>query len=300
MLRPDTNLAVRLARIRLVVMDVDGTLITADRQSFENVIVQLRRLKRLSIGFSVATGRTIHGIVSVTQRLSSVGARMPPMITYNGGVVLSGRDSSLIVRHLIERHAFETLIRHCRSAGLRQLAYACAMSFDFKPREAVYSEGPKRSKPEFNRMNVKSVEDLLDVNDDFVAVLIEIQDRAAGAAFAQELKGIFGGSLRVTTSGGGYLEVCHPKGTKFWGMIELARMERIGIDEIMAIGDNFNDLEMIQAAGVGIAVANAAAEVQAVATRTCSRAGAEGVVEALRVLTRSARSMRPIRQAKTA
>jgi hydroxymethylpyrimidine pyrophosphatase-like HAD family hydrolase len=173
------------------------------------------------------------------------------------------------------------------------------MSFDFSPRELVYSEGTPRSGPEFNGMDVHVVEDLLAVDGDFVAVLVEVRNPADGKAFAQQLLDISGGSLRITTSGDKYLEVGHPKGTKLCGMAELARMGKFSIDEIMAIGDNFNDLEMIQGAGVGIAVANAPAGVQAVATRTCSRVGAEGVVEALRVLTRSVRSMRSLMPAKT-
>ena len=52
MLQLDAELATRLARIRLVLMDIDGTLVTADRQSFNNVIVQLRKLKALGIGFA--------------------------------------------------------------------------------------------------------------------------------------------------------------------------------------------------------------------------------------------------------
>jgi hydroxymethylpyrimidine pyrophosphatase-like HAD family hydrolase len=280
-------------------MDIDGTLITADRRSFDNVIVQLRKLKALNIGFSVATGRTICGAASVIQRLCTVGARMPPMITYNGGVVFGGQDPFLIVRHLIERRAFEMLVRRCRALCYSPLAYACGMSFDFSPREAVYSEGSPRSEQESNGMDVHVAEDLLSVDGDFVAVLIKIPNQTDRVAFARELVDISGGSLRVTTSGGKYLEVCHPKGTKLCGMVEIARMGKIGIDEIMAIGDNFNDLEMIQGAGVGIAVANAPAGVQAVATRTSSRVGAEGVVEALRILTRSVRSMRPLRPVKT-
>jgi hydroxymethylpyrimidine pyrophosphatase-like HAD family hydrolase len=299
MLRPDSDRAHRLAKIRLVLMDIDGTLVTAGRRSFDSVIDQLRKLKVLGIAFSVATGRTIQGSAFVNERLHTVGARMPPMITYNGAVVISGRDSHLIVRRLINRHAFQALIWRCRAAGFSPLAYACGMNFDFSPREAVYSEGAFRPEREFNGMEVRPVADLLAVDDDFVAVLIEVSNPSESAAFAQELAGVFSGLLRVTTSGGKHLEVCDPRGTKFCGMEVLARMRKIRINEIMAIGDNFNDLEMIQGAGVGVAVANAPAGVLAAAGLKCTRAGAEGVIEALRVLTRSVRSMRSFGSDKT-
>jgi hypothetical protein len=56
-----TLLAEKLRKIRLVLMDFDGTLIRADKSTFDNVLVQLRKLRRLRIGFSIATGRTIAG-----------------------------------------------------------------------------------------------------------------------------------------------------------------------------------------------------------------------------------------------
>jgi hydroxymethylpyrimidine pyrophosphatase-like HAD family hydrolase len=216
------------------------------------------------------------------------------MITYNGAVVFLGQHSSLIFRRVIDRKAFEAVILHCRSAGLRTLAYACGVGFGFSPRESVYVEGAVSIEHESNGMRVQTVNNILEIDDDFVAVLIESHNLGDGAPFARSLLDASRGSLRVTRSGNQYLEVCHPMGTKLCAMNELARMTKIGLDEIMAIGNSFNDLEMIEGAGVGIAVANAPVEVQAAATRTSTRPGAAGVVEALRVLTRSMRSMRSL------
>src|SRR3984957_13266514 len=96
MIRLNEELSQKLAAIELVLMDVDGTLVTAEQRTFENVVAQLRKLKVLSIGFSIATGRTIAGVSFVTERLRSTRALLPPMITYNGAVVIAGRDASLI------------------------------------------------------------------------------------------------------------------------------------------------------------------------------------------------------------
>jgi Cof subfamily protein (haloacid dehalogenase superfamily) len=296
-LRPEADLAERLARIRLVLMDVDGTLVHAGKESFSNVIVQLRKIKLLGIGFSLATGRTIGGISLITDQLRRVGARLPPMITYNGAVVFSGQDSFLFVRRLIDRDLIGALVRWCRAKSISPLVYACHLEFAFHPRrgiefplaEAVYAEGAPRPEREFNGMEIEVVEDLLSIDDEFVAVLIEVPDGTDASALACEASSAFGGALRTTTSGGRYVEISHPFGTKRHAMTELARMLNLSIDHIMAIGDNFNDLDMIAAAGVGAAVANAPKPVRDAARLQLTRAGAEGVVEALRVLTRSVR-----------
>ena len=65
------------------------------------------------------------------------------------------------------------------------------------------------------------------------------------------------------------------------------RMRKFSISSVMAIGDNFNDLEMIEQSGVGVAVANAPPEVLEVARIRCTRPAAQGVVEVLRDLINS-------------
>jgi len=293
MIRLDEELSQKLAAIELVLMDVDGTLVTAEQRTFENVVAQLRKLKVLSIGFSIATGRTIAGVSFVTERLRSTRALLPPMITYNGAVVIAGRDASLIEAERIDRFAFRALVERCRRLDLHPLAYACRLTFDFMPLETVYTEFSKQPDREFNGMTVSRVPDMLDVDDDFVAVLVEMKDAASGVALTRELCDTFEGILRVTTSGGQYVEISAPKGTKAHAMRQLARMRGVDISRILAIGDNYNDLEMMKSAGVAAAVANAPEEVRAAAAINCTRPGGEGVVEVLRTLTRVVRSVRP-------
>ncbi len=271
-------------------MDIDGTLVDANHPTFENVVNQLKKLKRLRIGFSIATGRTIRGASFVTRRLTDIRAHLPPMITYNGAVVFSAEDSRIVIRHLIDHAAFEAIVRRCRELGIEALAYACQQYFDFVPEESVYCEGAARPEPEFNGMQIRFVEDILSVKDDFVAVLLEVSNPQVRASLMSDLLVAFEGRLRITTSGSSYIEICHPCGTKLHAMAELARIRNIDMSQIMAIGDNYNDQEMISAAGVGVAVANAPPELQQKALLRTSLPSGKGVVEALRALTWAVRS----------
>lgn len=286
----DTLLAEKLRKIRLVLMDIDGTLISADKSTFDNVLVQLRKLRPLRIGFSIATGRTIAGASFVTKQLQQFNGRLPPMITYNGAVVLAGRDSTVLRRRLIGTDDFRAVIECCRLKSLEVTAYACGSQFDFIPRETVYSESVGPPATDFNGMPIESVPDLADVDDEFVAVLVDVRSADASRLLA-ELQAELGDRVRVTTSGGRYIEVCHALGTKLNAMAELAKIQGIRPDEIMAIGDNYNDLEMILGAGIGVAVANAPEAIRSQATIQTSLPNGQGVVEALRALARAVRSL---------
>lgn len=292
MLRPDMTIVERLNRIKLVLMDVDGTLVTSDQLTFSRVVRQLRGLKALGVRSSIATGRTLHGVLPILGQMADVGeGKPPPMITYNGAVVALQEKPLVLKIKTIERTAFHELVRRCRVVGVTPLAYACTAT-PFGLQETAFTERVDGPTTEFNGSAVQRVGDLLLVEDDIVAVLIERPVGPAGGALLAELTAIFAGVLRVTTSGGPYIEICHREGTKRQAMLELAQMLGIEVTEVMAIGDNYNDLEMIEAAGVGVAVANAPEPVRAVATLSCSQKGAHGVVEALRVLASVLRTER--------
>jgi hypothetical protein len=199
---------------------------------------------------------------------------------------------SVSIAHPIESTAFAALVRTCREQRVSMLAYACRLNMEFAPRETVYGEGVAVPAVEFNGMEVHPVGDLLSIDDEFVSVLIAMPNATDPVPLAHELGRRFEGRLHVTTSGGRYVEINNPSGTKLRAMTELARMRAIRVDQIMAIGDNRNDFGMIREAGVGVAVANAPSEVRAVARLSCTLASAEGVVEALRLLNRSVRTAR--------
>lgn len=277
----------RLGRIRLVVMDIDGTLVVGGTEIIDNVIEQLRRLKHHGIQFSVATGRTLHGARKVVDQLLGVRATMPPVIAYNGGVMALPDASTVLNRLTLEPETYRQLIIEARRRDLQAFVYVCQQRLDLMPVEEVYGEANLFSCPErdFNGMPLRWVEDLRSVSADVIAALLASSDPTADLQqTAEELSSKFGERLRITSSGGRHLEIAHADSTKLKALHRLARATGCTLDEVMAIGDNFNDLEMISGAGCGVAVANAPAQVRAAAKVVCERSAAEGVVEALRRL----------------
>lgn len=287
MRRPTDDLERRLGDITIVLMDIDGTLVTSSQTTFTNVSTQLRRLKRLGVHFSLATGRTISGAMPILDRLrASVSRRMAPMINYNGGVVLSAQDLTLVERHVLPTAGLNTALLTCRSVGLWPIVYTCRHGVSGAPIESVFIEEGTPPAAEFNGMRCERVSNLLDVTEDVVAVLADAGDVETSARLSLELSGKVGDGVRVSTSGSRYLEICSPNSTKLNAMRRMASFTGVGLHQIMAIGDNLNDLDMISAAGVGVAVNNAPVEVKKVASYVCDRDSAEGVVEALRLLAR--------------
>ena len=92
----------------------------------------------------------------------------------------------------------------------------------------------------------------------------------------------FGAAAQITQSKKRYIEITHPDATKGKALAYLAARLGYSRDEVLAIGDGGNDLEMIQWAGIGVAMGNASAAVQAVAdfvTKTHDQAGVAYVLD---------------------
>jgi hypothetical protein len=76
-------------------------------------------------------------------------------------------------------------------------------------------------------------------------------------------------------------EIVASDANKKIGLSELCEMCNVAMDEVMAIGDNENDLEMLEAAGIGVAVGNAIEKVKNIADYICEANYTDGVVEAI-------------------
>lgn len=287
MTRPSLELEDKLRRIRLVLIDIDGTLISSGKQEFGNVSAQLRRLKQLGVPFSTASGRTVAGSRLVLDKLrETTGSRMVTSINYNGAVLLTPATGTLIERHVVPAPLVRLAIDACRAMHLWPLVYTCDDIVSGPPVETVHLDLAAPPAAEFNGMLTLRVPDVGAAAGDVVAILADAGTPEASNAMAALLAARLGPALRATTSGSRYVEICAPAATKAHAMARLAALHGVARSEIMTIGDNLNDIEMLRAAGVGVAVGNAPAEVKSAADFACCFNSAEGVVEALRMLIR--------------
>lgn len=193
--------------IKLVLTDLDGTLLNEDRVIEEEGIRAIRRWKEKGGIFSFITGRPAFGVLGYAAQAGVNG----PMVCCNGAELAGfadweNRDSREI--QILKR-------RGMRLSGLRPLMEAAGKEY-----------------------NVIFYED---------------------------------GGCEIIPSG------C----TKAEGMKELAERMGISLSEIMVLGDNANDCEMLREAGIGAAVANSTREAREAADYICSNACTRGVAEAM-------------------
>jgi Cof subfamily protein (haloacid dehalogenase superfamily) len=101
---------------------------------------------------------------------------------------------------------------------------------------------------------------------------------------AVDLRHAFGGQVNITKSKPYFLEIGNREATKGLALAELAQSLKIDSSQVMAIGDSWNDLDMLEYAGIGVAMENAMPDVKKVAQYVTRSNDDEGVAEAIELL----------------
>lgn len=285
----------RFARVRLVALDLDGTTVAND-PPYEMVQRLVRSLAHPQHGVTVtiATGRTLTGVREVLDKLPL--SRGTPMILYNGGVVVSSGRLDLIRTWNIKRAAMEELLRVATRFGLQLFAYfiqdsrqsqlegkhevECVRLFGCGPSEMT----------EPNSMPFERVE-LWDRS--WLPAAVLLGGRAESLEGADSLLRRIGG-ISVTRSGGPFLEIRPADANKGAALELVADVLGVHRDETMAVGDNNNDAEMLEWAGIGVAIEGASDLALRASDFVAGYGVAQGVVEALRLVREAARYRRTI------
>lgn len=278
------------AAVRLLVADIDGTLISRSIAQVFQRIDDLRRLlihRRYGVQMTIATGRAYKGVGAVLARLRLDPGT--PLVLYNGSLVLRYRTNDILLHRTVSPDAAEQVRRVARECAVICLAYyvqkAQAIS---SPVEEVRAWGGElRPMQDFNGIPITWDADLpSDVGP--TAILVEGTEGGRPLnQVAERLRTIPG--IEVTTSGHRFLELRPEASNKASALASLTGPLSIPREAILALGDSDNDAEMLAWAGVGVAIADASPKAREAARYYCRHGAAEGAIEVLRIIREAKR-----------
>jgi Cof subfamily protein (haloacid dehalogenase superfamily) len=256
---------------RLLVLDLDGTVRSRVRGIPPGVRAAVAAAQAGGVRVCVATGRMWR---SAEPWVRALGAD-PPTILYNGGQVLDFAAGRTLYERRLARHAARaalTLVR--RDVDVQPHLYLA---------DRVYVERRHPLTDAYAADDgltyevVPSLDDLLE-DDPHKILIIGAPERIDALGGAVRVAGL---PVHAVQSEPVYLEILPPGVSK--GAALHAMLDEIGIApaETIAIGDNWNDVEMIDAAGLGVAMGHAPAGVRARADYVCGTAEEEGVREVI-------------------
>lgn len=258
------------ATIRLVVSDVDGTLVDGKKQLTPGVKAAVARLRAAGVAFTVISARPRSGILPIADALELDG----PIGAFNGGTVFT-RDGHVTCQHRVDRAVVEGVFAVAEGAAVDIWVFADDQWYASTDQGAhVTSERVSSNQapvvvddftPLFDR-----VDKITFVSDD-AALLVSLADKAK--AFAD--------LATIAQSQTYYLDVTATAANKGDGVAALAQAMGVPLPKVAVFGDQFNDVPMFARAAVSYAMVQGPEAVRARATHVVAANTADGVAEAI-------------------
>ncbi|KAM3114884.1 Cof-type HAD-IIB family hydrolase [Phormidesmis sp. 146-33] len=264
--------------LRLLVLDIDGTIAGHSNQINPSVLSAIRAAQQKGVEVAIATGRMYRSALRFHQMVSS---RLP-LIAYQGAWIQDPATEKVHRRWSVPREQVSALLDYFEQTELKALLSVHFYINDqlyvreITPETKAYSErsgiqpiavGDLRTTLETEPTKVLALSDDTDL---ITQLLGSLQKQYTPA------------ELYLTKSVATFFEATHPSANKGSAVCYLAE-ELLGLkpENVMTIGDNFNDVEMLEYAGVGVAMGNAPEAVQAIAQWVAPSVEADGAAAAI-------------------
>jgi Cof subfamily protein (haloacid dehalogenase superfamily) len=257
--------------VRLVVADVDGTLVTPDKVLTPRARAAVDALNEAGIVFTITSGRPPRGMQMVIEELRL----RHPITAFNGGLFV-WPDLSVIRKRLIPLEAVPPVINILTRGGLDVWIYTDT-EWRVRSRHGLHVDREEWT-VKFPPRVVPTFEGVL---DPVVKIVGVSDDSEAMVRCVEQMRRTFGQQVSAALSQPYYLDVTHPNANKGEVVSVLSELLGIPTRQIATIGDMPNDVLMFERSGTSIAMANASSDVQRAATFVTSSNTEEGFALAM-------------------
>ena len=260
------------APIRLLLCDIDGTLVRHDKSLPDENVAAIRELTARGIAVSLISARPPAGMLAIADKLGLSG----PFGAFNGGTIFT-EDGTELCAEQVPPALAEQLLALYREAKVTIWLFATNrwfssdLSNSHTPREVISSGLQPEEMP--------NVTALLGAVDKLVAVC---DDQAAMDAIEARASKIVGKIATLVRSQDYYLDCTALAANKGEGVTRLAALYGVPLSEVAVIGDQANDVAMFRRAGLAIAMGQAKPAVQAAAHFIAASSEDAGVADAIR------------------
>jgi len=279
--------------MKLIASDLDGTLLNAEGEISPENKAAIEKAKEHGIEFIVATGRSYD---AAKKPLEAAGISCP-IIALNGAAAFQGEH---IIREIpMKATIAREILKVCRARGMylefftNYGIYSISREYFLEVLvDIMKSANPNvqdedvRKKAEL-RFQMEPVQFIDDYNEIFSVPGVKVYKILGFSLDKEKLKEVHhqlynDGELAITSSGDINIEFNHPDAQKGVAVKQFAERMGIGMEDVMAVGDNMNDKSMLEAAGYSVAMGNAIQEIKDICRYETKTNEEHGIAHAIR------------------
>ncbi len=244
-------------KYKLLVLDVDGTILNSERKITQRTVMTLRKVQSIGIKVALASGRPTYGLLPLAKAID-LGTYGGYIISYNGAQVISAQDGEILFARSIDPQMVPYLEKKAAKTGMTMAYYDGdeVVSTDITNPHVV-------DEAQMNGMKLRQVDQISMVVEDWPSEVMLFSDHEEELdSLENHMQRHLNGVMDTIHSNPYMLEVVGYQVGKSYAMSALMQLLGIGMEEVIAIGDGTADVNMIQMAGTGIAMANAVESVR--------------------------------------
>ena len=249
---------------KLLALDVDGTLLNENGKLTSRTIAAVKKAYDSGVHVVLSTGRSLEQTRPILDELGIEGI----IVSHNGATTLKTDTREIIHEYSYDIKEVTEIIKHCRKYDIH--FYVCTALNLYVERMDDYQIKL------FEKYNLvhKMSDDVLSLTEKVAKFTVDDQQKVDGWRDINTTK------LRKT-SDGFFQDIIHSQAHKANALEQVLKKLNINKTEMIAIGDYYNDLEMIEDAGLGIAMGNAPDDLKEKADVVTSSNNEDGVYHAL-------------------
>lgn len=251
---------------KLIAIDLDGTLLDDDKKISRENIETIHHLMEKGMEVVIATGRRYWSAKELVKGID----RHMTILANNGNIVRNSENHKILSSRYLDLEDFRVIMKEGRKRSLYPIIHVDG--YDEGYDIIIELERHDKNYHNFlkNEKRLRTVEDYLQIVDDNILAIVYAGMRTELKSFYLDINKRYPNIYNThvmenVTQAEVLLEIMHPMGTKWNSLLEYAKNQNIKPEEIITIGDDNNDLEMIKNAGLGIAMKNASPSVKSIA-----------------------------------
>lgn len=257
--------------IRLLISDIDGTLVRRDKSLSDGVVAAVRRVLSAGIPVSLISARPPSGMLWIAQRLGLEG----PIAAFNGGTVVMP-DGRVVSQATLDPATAAAALARIDRAGVTPWLFA-------------YGKWYARDRTNSNLGREKLAAGLEPIFDVDLSAHLDQADKLVGvsadhdllATIEAETQTVLGKNATVARSQAYYLDITGPDANKGAGVATLAAAYGVPLSAVAVLGDQRNDLPMFARAAMSVAMGQAPEAVRAAASHVALSSEEDGVADAI-------------------
>jgi len=264
-------------KIRALALDLDGTILAPGGVLSERAKKAVIKCRERGLQIIITTGRAVESAERFREAFGAEG----PMIYFNGAIIANMPGTEIIRSTLLDVKAAEFCVDLSREFGAYYQVFLASSEADKHITLLAEKDSPER---DMYYKHTGILAELVDLKEAFrrpgvqgCAKTMFLVEPEVQSKIRPRLNEHFGESVYIVLAARTFLEVMNPKVSKGQGLKIAMECRSLRREEILAFGDEENDLPMFEAAGFAIAPSNAKEPVKAAANLVIGSNADDGV-----------------------